>query len=277
MILCKALNICQKGRLLLKITMPHVQLNTAYLFQKSTYKTEILKSKQSEDKMRKIWRNADCVTFDVDSTVCIDEAIDEMADFFDVGEQVSELTKEAMAGKLSYFESLSRRLDLINPTQEGLLQFMGENPPRLTPGIIELVDLLHSRNVPVYLISGGFYEVIQNVGDILRIPRRNIYSNRLKFYFDGTYAGFDENQETCYEGGKPSVIQHLIDTHGYKCVVHVGDGSTDVEAKPPASGFIGFGGNQVRTSVKKASNWFVYSFQELIDEFKSSNGYDNLL
>jgi len=224
--------------------------------------------KETEEQMKRIWRNADCVTFDVDSTVCIDEAIDEIAEYFDVGEKVAALTKEAMGGKLSYSKALERRLELINPTQEGLLQYMEENPPRLTDGIIELVDLLRSKNIPIYLVSGGFQSIIQNVADILRIPRRNIFANRLKFFFDGTYAGLDENQPTCAEGGKPLVVKNLMESHGYKCIVHVGDGSTDMEAKPPAAGFIGFGGNQVRGTVKYGSSWYVHSFQELIDELK---------
>lgn len=224
--------------------------------------------RESEEQMKIIWRNADCVTFDVDSTVCIDEAIDEIADYFDVGDKVAALTKEAMGGKLSYSKALERRLDLINPTQEGLLQYLEENPPRFTEGIQDLVKILQTKNIPIYLISGGFHSVIQNVADVLVIPRRNIFANRIKFYFDGTYAGIDTNQPTCAEGGKPKVIQNLVDTHGYECIVHVGDGSTDMEAKPPAAGFIGFGGNQVRASVKNGSSWFVHSFQELIDELK---------
>ena len=34
-------------------------------------------------------------------------------------------------------------------------------------------------------------------------------------------------------------------------MVMVGDGATDMEAKPPADGFIGFGGNKVRETVRK--------------------------
>lgn len=41
----------------------------------------------------KILRRADAVCFDVDSTVCIDEGIDELADFCGAGEAVAELTK----------------------------------------------------------------------------------------------------------------------------------------------------------------------------------------
>ena len=41
--------------------------------------------------VKMIWRNADAVCFDVDSTVCIDEGIDELADFLGVGEKVADL------------------------------------------------------------------------------------------------------------------------------------------------------------------------------------------
>lgn len=37
------------------------------------------------------WKNADCVCFDVDSTVCTNEAIDDLANFIGVGEQVKKL------------------------------------------------------------------------------------------------------------------------------------------------------------------------------------------
>lgn len=39
-----------------------------------------------------IWRNADAVCFDVDSTVCLDEGIDELADFCGAGKAVAEWT-----------------------------------------------------------------------------------------------------------------------------------------------------------------------------------------
>lgn len=40
----------------------------------------------------KIWRNADAVCFDVDSTVCKDEGIDELAEFCGAGEAVAAWT-----------------------------------------------------------------------------------------------------------------------------------------------------------------------------------------
>lgn len=39
-----------------------------------------------------IWRSADAVCFDVDSTVCLDEGIDELAEFCGAGKAVAEWT-----------------------------------------------------------------------------------------------------------------------------------------------------------------------------------------
>ena len=52
--------------------------------------------------------------------------------------------------------------------------------------------------------------------------------------FVGEYAGFEEKQPTSDTGGKPIVIENLKAKHGYKNVVMIGDGATDMEACPPA-------------------------------------------
>jgi phosphoserine phosphatase len=41
--------------------------------------------------LKNIWRNADCVCFDVDSTVIKNEAIDDLAVYCGVGKQVQEM------------------------------------------------------------------------------------------------------------------------------------------------------------------------------------------
>lgn len=50
----------------------------------------------------------------------------------------------------------------------------------------------------------------------------------------GEYKGFDEEELTSESGGKGLVIQNLKDTYGYKNVVMIGDGATDLETCPPA-------------------------------------------
>jgi len=45
----------------------------------------------STKEVKQLWQKTDCVCFDVDSTVCTDEAIDELAKFLGVGDQVAAL------------------------------------------------------------------------------------------------------------------------------------------------------------------------------------------
>ena len=48
----------------------------------------------SEPEARRLWSGTDCVCFDVDSTVCQDEGLDELAEFLGVGDKVKQWTKK---------------------------------------------------------------------------------------------------------------------------------------------------------------------------------------
>ena len=60
------------------------------------------------------------------------------------------------------------------------------------------------------------------------------------YYATGEYVGFNKEQPTCSDNGKAVVIQHLKDEFGYRRLVHIGDGVTDLEACPPAVSFYSF-------------------------------------
>ncbi|XP_076682644.1 phosphoserine phosphatase [Andrena cerasifolii] len=213
--------------------------------------------------LKTIWREADAVTFDVDSTVIQEEGIDELAKFCDKGDEIIALTRQAMQGSVTFQQSLTERLNIIRPRITQVKQFLLSHPPKLSPGIQTLVKALRSRQKQVFLISGGFDCLIAPVAVSLDIPLENVFANRLKFYFMGEYAGFDENQLTAQSGGKAKVIERLKRERGFKTVVHIGDGATDLETVSVAELFIGYGGNVVRESVKKGASWFVTDFQEL--------------
>lgn len=217
-----------------------------------------------QQSVQELFRTADCVCFDVDSTVIRDEGIDELARFCGKGEEVKRLTAEAMGGSMTFQEALKKRLDIIRPSVSQIREFIDTFPNHLTPGVSQLVKTLQERGVQVYLVSGGFRCLIEPVAAQLNIPKGNIFANRLKFYFNGEYAGFDENEPTSRSGGKGLVIRRLKEQFGYQRVIMIGDGATDAEASPPADGFIGFGGNVLREEVRKRASWYVTDFQDLI-------------
>jgi len=217
---------------------------------------------------KQIWRNCQAVCFDVDSTLIEDEAIDELAHFCGKGEEVQALTAQAMKGGMDFRDALALRLDIIRPSQTQLRNFIHTQKQRLTPWVKELIYELHKHNKEVFLVSGGFRSIIEPVASSLNIPTVNIYANRLRFFYDGAYAGFDETQLTSRSGGKATAVQDIMDKYGYDSVVMIGDGMTDWEASPPADLFIGFGGNAYRPEVKNRAKWYVTDFRDLTNELK---------
>lgn len=84
---------------------------------------------------KEIIRTADIVCFDVDSTVIQEEGIDELAEFCGKGQEVANLTREAMGGSMTFQEALRRRLDIIKPSQKQIRDFLSQRPCTLSPGI----------------------------------------------------------------------------------------------------------------------------------------------
>ncbi len=209
-------------------------------------------------------KKADAVCFDVDSTVITEEGIDVLATSLGVGDAVSKLTASAMGGTTLFQNALKARLDLIKPSIENLENIQKEHPLQFTHRLKELIEILHKKGKNIYLVSGGFRQMINPIALQLGISVSNIYANNLFFTEDGEYNGFDTNEPTSKDGGKAKVIQELIDKYDYKCVIMIGDGATDMQARPPAKAFIGYGGIIEREKVKNGADWFIKDFNEIL-------------
>jgi glycerol-3-phosphate dehydrogenase (NAD+) len=227
-----------------------------------------------------LWRQAQAVCFDVDCTVTKQDALDNLGEFLGVGDQIRALTNAAMDGAMDLDEALQKRLDIMEPTVEKLVAYAKNSPAeeRLVPGIKRLIKELQARNVEVFLISGGFRELVLPVADLLEIPRSNIFANRFVYMADDTLGpegypqirvrGFDPKEPTSHEMGKPEAIRRIREMNPYNTVVMVGDGITDLEAVQETGGadlFVGYGGVVERTYVKEHADWWITHHDELTD------------
>ena len=52
-------------------------------------------------------------------------------------------------------------------------------------------------------------------------------------------------------------MRKIKESGGYDTVVMVGYGATDMQARPPAHAFVGYGGVGVRGAVRDGACWFV--------------------
>ena len=96
--------------------------------------------------------DADCVCFDVDSTVITEEGLDILAKSLGLEDEVKELTTSAMSGSISFRLSLSQRLQLLKPRCIDIDNCMRTHPFKLNNGIQYLIELLKDRGVDVFLL-----------------------------------------------------------------------------------------------------------------------------
>jgi len=218
-------------------------------------------------------KHVDAVCFDVDSTICTTEGIDEFAAFLNVGDAVAAVTRKAMEGAMDFRTALASRLSAMQITREKLDEFITQHPPILTPGAASLVAALRARGIAVYLVSGGFRPLIAPAAAELGLdPSAHVVANSFVFppsgggaaaADTGAFATFDTNEPTSSSGGKARALEAIIAANGYKTVLMVGDGATDLEARPPAVAVIGFGGIADRPAVRAGADWFVYALSDI--------------
>jgi phosphoserine phosphatase len=195
---------------------------------------------------------------------------DVLADSLGKGVEVAAWTAKAMGGDVKFEDALSARLEIIKPSRASIEQCLVDHPLVLSKGVEDLIKALQQRGTHVYLVSGGFRIMIEPVAEILNIPKDRIFANGIFFDEDGKYVGFDADEPTSADGGKPKALRLIEEQGKYKTMVMVGDGATDAQAKPPAKAFVGFGGVIVRDVVKEKACWYVMDFDEMISIVKSN-------
>ncbi len=100
-------------------------------------------------------RNRRLVVFDMDSTLIRSEVIDELATEAGVGEQVADITEQAMRGELDFNESFKARVALLKGLDEGALERVRERI-QLTEGAERLISTLRALGYRTAILSGGF-------------------------------------------------------------------------------------------------------------------------
>ncbi|KAF6769145.1 hypothetical protein AHF37_12063 [Paragonimus kellicotti] len=139
---------------------------------------------QFMSKDSQVWSSVGCVCFDIDSTVCTDEGIDELAHFLGHVADVEHITVRAMNGELDFTSALALRLSIIRPSSADITSFLSIKKPSLTPGVRNLICRLQQNNIHVCFVSGGLLPIVHTVAEALNVSRKNVYANKLIFAED---------------------------------------------------------------------------------------------
>jgi HAD superfamily phosphoserine phosphatase-like hydrolase len=187
----------------------------------------------------KYFEGISTIIFDCDSTLVSIEGIDELARLKGVEKQIIPLTEQAMNGELAPEDVFKKRLEIIKPTKQELLELGQLYIKHLLPGTKDIIMRLKNQGIKIYIVSGGYDLPLHILADYLDIPRRNVHANIIHFTKNGEYAGLDESIPLWKKCGKEI------------------DGVTDAEAKDAVDIFIGFGGVKKRDAVKKEAHIYL--------------------
>lgn len=178
--------------------------------------------------------------FDFDSTLVRIETLEALADLAlkdapDAAERkarIAALTDDAMNGRIGFGEALKQRLELLALRREHVEALTDRILDEATVSIRRNVDFFQRNAERIYILSGGFREVIAPLAERLGVPADHVLANDLIYDDEGRVTGADEANPLSRENGKPEVIRalNLAKTLGGP-VVMVGDGWTDAEVK----------------------------------------------
>ena len=191
------------------------------------------------------------VIFDCDSTLSSIEGIDELAGAH--RDEVAALTDAAMRGDLALEAVYGRRLGLIRPTRAQANALGERYIATMVEGARETIAALHAAAVEVRIISGGLLPAVLPLADALGVPRARVAAVDIVFGANGEYVGFDEASPLARAGGKREVLERWRAELPHP-VLLVGDGATDLEARPAVDAFVAFAGVVDRPVVTAAAD-----------------------
>lgn len=173
---------------------------------------------------------------DFDSTFTKVEALDILAEISHKDEkkrekavnEIKAITDLGMSGELSFRESLSRRIDLLQAHKDDIPELVKRLSNLVTKSFQRNKEFISKYKDHIFIVSNGFKDFIDPIVEKYGIASENVFANEFIYDESGAIEGFDENNLLSENNGKPNQIKEL-DLDGEVFVL--GDGYTDYEIK----------------------------------------------
>ncbi|MFL3001703.1 MAG: HAD-IB family phosphatase [Cytophagales bacterium] len=211
------------------------------------------------------------IIIDYDSTFIKVESLDELARLSKtssakVNNKIKEITNLGMEGKISFSESLQKRIILINSDKEDIEKTVSFLKKNISESFIRNMSFIRKNHNKIFIVSSGFHELIDPIVKEYGIISQNIYANNF-LYKNNKIIGFDNENPLSMSKGKVNILKNLKlkgDTHV------IGDGFTDFEIKKEgyAKYFYLFTENIKRDSIVKSADYSLKSLDEFIKIYK---------
>jgi phosphoserine phosphatase len=214
------------------------------------------------------WPHYEHIFFDCDSTLTAVEGIEVLAESVGKRQDVEELTRAAMDGRLALEEVYAERLRMLEPTHQQVLEIRRHYKRHIVEDAARVVTALQALGHKVYIISGGLAEPVKEFGVYLGIPRERIRAVDVSYNeLSGRWwerAANDKLYMTHSEGaltisnGKAQIVRELLGEQRGRSLL-IGDGNSDLLAGEAVHLFVGYGGVVVRSIVRDEAPVFLNS------------------
>ena len=206
---------------------------------------------------------------DFDSTFIKDESLDVLAKFSFGKEdkfvdKIANITNDGMEGKISFKESLTRRIELFDSNKKCLEMTIEFLKNRVSKSFKENKQFLKKNSDNIYILSSGFLDIIEPIVMDFNIKKENIFGNNFTFDEFDNITGFEKTNTLSSDLGKVHIVKNLNLVGN----IHViGDGYTDYEIKKEgyADFFYLFTENKERKTLVKYADYTIKSLDEFIN------------
>lgn len=211
------------------------------------------------------------VVIDFDSTFLQVEALEELAEIVlkgtgrkkEVLQQVKDITNLGVDGKISFNDSLTRRLALLEVDRSQLDKLVKRLQKRVSTSFARNKEFFKKYEGRIYIISNGFKEFIAPVVAPYHIDADHVCANTFTFDAKGNVTGFDQENLLAHSKGKSRTLKAL----GLEGEIYViGDAYTDYEMKEAgiAHKFFAFTENVLRENIIDKADHVTPSLDEFL-------------
>ena len=215
--------------------------------------------------------NQNTLFIDFDSTFVKVETIDELAKLSLKNDpeantkisMISDITNQAMSGEISFPIALEKRLKVLSLSKDDIRKATDDISNMVSDSFIKNKEFIASNSDSIWIVSGGFKEVITPIVREFGIAENHILANSF-IYSKNQVIGCDRNNDLFKDKGKIKAINNLnLDND----IIIMGDGFTDYEvySEGVAKAFICYTENITRKSIVEKSSYTASSFNEAID------------
>jgi len=211
------------------------------------------------------------IIIDFDSTFMQVEALDELADIIlkdssdkiQTVQKIKDITNLGVDGKITFNESLSRRLGLIKIHRDHLAKLVRRLRRKVSVSFSRNKAFFKKFEGRIFIISNGFKDFIDPVVAPYGIESDHVLANSFVFDDEGWVIDYDRNNLLAYSKGKSRTLKSLK-LKGEIFVI--GDAYTDFEMVEAgiAHKFFAFTENVLRENILGKADHVTPSFDEFL-------------